>query len=135
MVAAGVGRTFQNIRLFQNMTALENVLVGHAPEARRQPRRRAMFNTQRMQREEEAALRPRAGAARAGRPARARATSWPRNLPYGDQRRLEIARALASDPRLLLLDEPAAGMNPKETQDLMALISQAPQRTSGSRSC
>jgi branched-chain amino acid transport system ATP-binding protein len=117
----GIGRTFQNIRLFSNMTALENVLVGQHARLRtglfgtlmRLPRVRA----------EEAAARQKAlelldyvGLGRS------RADELSKNLPYGDQRRLEVARALATDPLLLLLDEPTAGMNPRETDALTRLI-------------
>ncbi|WP_327634139.1 ABC transporter ATP-binding protein [Kribbella sp. NBC_00482] len=120
VVRAGMARTFQNIRLFANMTALENVMVGrycrtsagaltsvlHGPKFRR----------------EEAATRARAqellefvGLGRS-------AEHLARNMPYGDQRRLEIARALATDPKLILLDEPTAGMNPQETRQASDLI-------------
>ncbi|MFF1816629.1 ABC transporter ATP-binding protein [Kribbella sp. NPDC058245] len=120
VVRAGMARTFQNIRLFANMTALENVMVGrycrtsagaltsvlHGPKFRR----------------EEAATRARAqellefvGLGRS-------TEHLARNMPYGDQRRLEIARALATDPKLILLDEPTAGMNPQETKQAMDLI-------------
>lgn len=99
---AGIARTFQNIRLFQAMTVLENVLVG-------------------MRRSRPAAERA-AGELLAFVGLRGRHNHLAQNLPYGDQRRLEIARALACEPRLLLLDEPAAGMNPRETADLMTLI-------------
>ncbi len=121
MVEAGVGRTFQNIRLFKNMTAIENVLVGMHPKLHSNLAS-AMFNTKSMQAEEVVALN-RAQELLALVGLRGKGNEAARNLPYGDQRRLEIARALASDPTLLLLDEPAAGMNPKETQDLVALIS------------
>ncbi|HEX5825932.1 MAG TPA: ABC transporter ATP-binding protein [Candidatus Limnocylindrales bacterium] len=121
MVEAGVGRTFQNIRLFQNMTAVENILVGmHTKVKGNLPG--ALFNTRTVRAEEKRAEQ-RAEELLALVGLRGKGNETARNLPYGDQRRLEIARALAADPKLLLLDEPAAGMNPKETQDLVALIS------------
>ncbi len=116
---AGVARTFQNIKLFRTMTALENVQVGmHArlrsrvtgmvlrtPFVRREEREsrekaRELLNFVGLKRVDELAM----------------------NLPYGDQRRLEIARALGSDPKLLLLDEPTAGMNPQESEELRQLM-------------
>jgi ABC-type branched-subunit amino acid transport system ATPase component len=122
MVLAGVGRTFQNIRLFQNMTALENVLVGMHTRLRSRMVD-ALFSTPRQAVEEE---KGRAKAseylALVGLAGREEETA--RNLPYGDQRRLEVARALASEPALLLLDEPTAGMNPRETAEMTALIGQ-----------
>ena len=120
---AGVARTFQNIRLFPNMTALENVMVGaDARHTTSVPG--ALLGSP-------AVLPGGARAARA-RPLRLlefvgiphRAESAARNLPYGDQRRLEIARALATQPKVLLLDEPAAGFNPAEKQALIGLIRQ-----------
>jgi branched-chain amino acid transport system ATP-binding protein len=121
MVEAGIGRTFQNIRLFKNMTAVENVLIGmhsqlHASLVD------GFFHTRRARREEDAADR-RAQELLAVVGLRGIGNELAKNLPYGDQRRLEIARALAASPKLLLLDEPAAGMNPKETADLTRLIS------------
>ncbi|MBN1316136.1 MAG: ABC transporter ATP-binding protein [Anaerolineales bacterium] len=116
----GIARTFQNIRLFQNMTVIENVLVGQHPHLH-SGLFGAIFNTKRVQQEEEDAIQEAremlqfVGLAGRG--------DWmAMNLPYGDQRRLEIGRALSSKPALLLLDEPAAGMNPSETEDLMAFI-------------
>jgi branched-chain amino acid transport system ATP-binding protein len=120
MVKAGIGRTFQNIRLFANMTALENVQVGmhlklHANALD------ALLSTPRARAEEKASqvrgvhflevvgLKGRGG-------------ELAKNLPYGDQRRLEVARALASEPALMLLDEPTAGMNPRETHEMTQLI-------------
>jgi branched-chain amino acid transport system ATP-binding protein len=116
----GIARTFQNIRLFQNLTVLDNVTVGLNRSAEhgligtilRSPRhlreRRASQN-EGMQLLDTLGLSDKAGESA-------------RNLPYGDQRRLEIARALATRPKILLLDEPAAGMNPHEKQELMTLI-------------
>jgi len=116
----GIARTYQNIRLFQNMTVIENVLVGQHYHLKA-GLFGAMFRTKRVQQEEQEAVEEArkmlqfVGLAGRG--------DWmAKNLPYGDQRRLEIGRALASKPRLLLLDEPAAGMNPSETQDLMTFI-------------
>jgi branched-chain amino acid transport system ATP-binding protein len=116
----GIARTFQNIRLFANMSALENVMVGRHARTRAGAIG-AILRGQRT-REEERAIRQRAkdllDYAGIGRQAHALA----KNLPYGDQRRLEIARALATDPKLLALDEPAAGMNATETADLRQLL-------------
>jgi branched-chain amino acid transport system ATP-binding protein len=117
---AGVGRTFQNIRLFPNMTALENVLVG-ADAKSRSGVPGALLRAPRHRREErQAHERARELLEFVG--IEKRASELARNLAYGDQRRLEIARAMATGPRLLLLDEPAAGMNPAEKQSLMGLI-------------
>jgi ABC-type branched-subunit amino acid transport system ATPase component len=120
MVQAGLGRTFQNIRLFQNMTALENVLVGMHTKLK-STWVDAMFSTPRDRREEKAAAEEARGYLRLVG-LRGKDSELAKNLPYGDQRRLEIARALGSKPKLLLLDEPTAGMNPRETQDMIALI-------------
>ncbi|WP_231495953.1 ABC transporter ATP-binding protein [Cellulomonas sp. HZM] len=116
----GIARTFQNIRLFNDMTALENVVVG--TDARhRTSVPGALFRSPRHRREERDAL-DRAMALLEFVGIGHRATQQARNLPYGDQRRLEIARALATEPKLLCLDEPAAGFNPAEKQQLMDLI-------------
>ncbi|KWW99874.1 ABC transporter ATP-binding protein [Carbonactinospora thermoautotrophica] len=116
----GIARTFQNIRLFGNMSALENVMVG-ADARHRTSVVGAALGLPRHRREEregrEKALRL---LEFVGIPGVAEETA--KNLSYGDQRRLEIARALATEPRILLLDEPAAGMNPAEKQALQALI-------------
>ncbi|MEJ2210104.1 MAG: ABC transporter ATP-binding protein [Anaerolineae bacterium] len=116
----GIARTYQNIRLFQNMTVIENVLVGQHYHMKA-GLFGAIAHTRRVQQEEAEALKKARDMLEfiglAGR------GDWmSKNLPYGDQRRLEIARALASEPDLLLLDEPAAGMNPTESQALMDFI-------------
>jgi len=120
IVERGIGRTFQNIRLFQQMTALENVLVGmHS-------RLSAgiigsILGLPRVRREESAAEeRARELLVYCGLPRRHEHLAG--SLPYGDQRRLEVARALATNPKLLLLDEPTAGMNPQETADFTSFV-------------
>jgi branched-chain amino acid transport system ATP-binding protein len=117
----GVGRTFQNIRLFPLMTALENVLVGmHARLSGGIVR--SILRTPGLKREEhEARARARELLRFCG--LRGRDDEFARNLPYGDQRRLEVARALATQPKLLLLDEPTAGMNPQETAEFTDFVS------------
>ncbi len=116
----GIGRTFQNIRLFQNMTSLENVLVGMHCRLKGGIVR-SIVRTPRIRREER----------RARETGRELLTycglgneddEISRNLSYGDQRRLEVARALATQPKLLLLDEPTAGMNPQETADFTKFV-------------
>jgi len=117
---AGIARTYQNIRLFANMTALENIMVGRHP-LMHHTWWDAIFHTPRFHREEKEALEEATrllnfvGLAGLG-------DQLARNLPYGAQRRLEIARALASKPKLLLLDEPTAGMNPNETDEMIRFI-------------
>lgn len=120
----GIARTFQNIRLFSEMTVLENVMVGRYIRSAL-PFARTFFGAlfrQAAFREKEADLRSKAFQLLEFVGLADRWDLLSRNLPYGDQRRLEIVRALASEPMLLLLDEPAAGMNPQETEGLMALI-------------
>jgi branched-chain amino acid transport system ATP-binding protein len=116
----GVSRTYQNIRLFSNLTAIENILVGQHPRLSSNWVG-AVFGTPFTRREEQKALNE------AQRlldfvALRGKGDLLAKNLPYGDQRRLEIARALASQPSLLLLDEPTAGMNPAETVDMIQFI-------------
>ncbi len=154
--ASGVSRTFQNIRLFGNMTTLENVLVGShahigsfadAPPSRSRSSHRTVETLRKLsaaprataigvgeiasavsrpprvrEREREAINRARTLLGSVGLVGRENMVA--RNLPYGDQRRLEIARALATRPRLLLLDEPTAGMNPQESASMVSLIRQ-----------
>ncbi len=117
----GIGRTFQNIRLFQHMTSLENVLVGMHCRLKGGIIR-SIARTPAIRREERRA-RERARELLAFSGLRGRDDQLARNLPYGDQRRLEVARALATEPKLLLLDEPTAGMNPQETADFTAFVS------------
>ena len=117
----GIGRTFQNIRLFHNMTARENVMVGmHA--RLKGGIVKSVLRTRGVKREErEAADRARELLQFSGL-ARSQWEQYARNLSYGDQRRLEVARALATQPKLVLLDEPTAGMNPQETADFTAFV-------------
>ena len=122
----GIARTFQNIRLFRELTVADNVRIAHHPHVRYGPveavlRTESFYREERRMREEVEgflsifSLQDRRG-------------ELAKNLPYGDQRKLEIARALASCPKLLLLDEPAAGMNPYEVGRLMEFILQIRER-------
>jgi branched-chain amino acid transport system ATP-binding protein len=121
IVERGIGRTFQNIRLFHQMTALENVLVGMHSRLKGGIFG-SILGTPRVRHEEkEAHERARELLVYCGLPRRHETLSG--SLPYGDQRRLEVARALATQPKLLLLDEPTAGMNPQETADFTAFVS------------
>jgi branched-chain amino acid transport system ATP-binding protein len=116
----GMARTFQNIRLFHNMTALENVMV--AMHSRIKGGIWAsIVRTPRLRREE-ATARDRAHDLLEFTGLRRRAQEYAKSLPYGDQRRLEVARALATNPHLLLLDEPTAGMNPEETANFTEFV-------------
>jgi len=116
----GVARTFQNIRLFANMTTLENVMVGRHARTQAGPLQ-AILRTPKFKREEQhtedEALKWLRFVNLADK-----ANDLAKNLPYGAQRRLEIGRALATEPKLLLLDEPAAGMNPQESAELTKLV-------------
>jgi branched-chain amino acid transport system ATP-binding protein len=120
IVELGVARTFQNLRLFPDMTACENVMVARHSRTRAGVLK-ALCRTPACSEEErgiEQAAKDKlafVGLLKSG-------NLLAKNLPYGDQRRLEIARALATDPRLLILDEPNAGMNPRESEELKALI-------------
>jgi branched-chain amino acid transport system ATP-binding protein len=120
VAARGIARTFQNIRLFANLSVLENVMVGRHVRTRAGVLGAVLRD--RGTRAEEAAIERRALELLDYVGIRARANDAAGSLPYGDQRRLEIARALATEPRLLALDEPAAGMNPAETRALRALL-------------
>jgi len=118
----GIARTYQNIRLFNNMTVIENVMVGEHPRTKA-GLFGAIVRPKSVKREEiESVEEGRRLLAFVGLTGRG---DWmAKNLPYGQQRRLEVARALASKPALLLLDEPTAGMNPAETREMMAFIRQ-----------
>ena len=120
ITSRGMGRTFQNIRLFQNMTALENVLVGMHTRMHAN-----LFNSvlrTPFVKREEAAARGRALELLQEVGLRRKAHEAAKNLPYGEQRKLEVARALATEPQLLLLDEPTAGMNPQESAEFTQFV-------------
>jgi branched-chain amino acid transport system ATP-binding protein len=116
----GIGRTFQNIRLFKEMTSLENVLVGMHGHLRGGIVR-SIIRTPGLKREEQGAI-DEGKRLLAFSGLRGRDDAIASSLPYGDQRRLEVARALATKPKLLLLDEPTAGMNPQETAEFTAFV-------------
>ena len=120
VAAAGIGRTFQNIRLFVNLSALENVMIGRHARTRAGVVGAVLRNKRTVTEEREIEKRSLELLDYVG--IRARANEAAGNLPYGDQRRLEIARALATEPSLLALDEPAAGMNASETLTLRKLL-------------
>jgi branched-chain amino acid transport system ATP-binding protein len=120
VAAHGIARTFQNIRLFANLSALENVMIGRHVRTRAGVLGAVLRGA--ATRDEEAGIERRAAELLDYVGIRSRANEAAGNLPYGDQRRLEIARALATDPVLLALDEPAAGMNASETAELRALL-------------
>lgn len=120
VTALGIARTFQNIRLFDNLTVIDNVKIG------RHCRTRSLFFgaviRNKFQQAEEKAITESANQFLDFVGLKGRGEEIASSMPYGDQRRLEIARALATEPHLLMLDEPAAGMNPQESRDLMDLI-------------
>lgn len=116
----GMARTFQNIRLFPNMTVMENVMIGRHCRAKAGVLGAVLRDKRTRHEEQQIVDRSHEILVKIG--LAGQADDLAKNLPYGAQRRLEIARALATDPFLLLLDEPAAGMNPRETDELEALI-------------
>jgi branched-chain amino acid transport system ATP-binding protein len=120
VTARGIARTFQNIRLFANLSALENVMIGRHVRTRAGVLGAVLRDRATVA--EEAAIERRASELLAYVGIGARANDQAGSLPYGDQRRLEIARALATEPKLLALDEPAAGMNESETRSLRGLL-------------
>jgi branched-chain amino acid transport system ATP-binding protein len=122
ITAQGISRTYQNIRLFPTMTAIENILVGRHPLLKTNWIDAVLHTSRYKDDENESLEKARSllnfvGLGGMG-------DQFARNLPYGAQRRLELARALASDPKLILLDEPTAGMNPQESADMMRFIRQ-----------
>ena len=127
VTTAGIARTYQNIRLFPTMTAIENILVGRHPRLKTNWID-AILHTPRNKSEEAQAIqdaRKMLNFVGLG----GKGDLLARNLPYGEQRRLEMARALSSDPKLILLDEPTAGMNPNESADMMHFIKNLREET------
>jgi branched-chain amino acid transport system ATP-binding protein len=120
ITSLGIARTYQNIRLFANMTAMENILVGLHPKLKSSWVGAIVGSPGTRHEEEEANEEARRLLRFVG--LQGKGDILAKNLPYGDQRRLEIVRALASQPRLLLLDEPTAGMNPSETAEMVDFI-------------
>ncbi len=116
----GIARTFQNIRLFGNMTAIENVMVGQHPRMHSGVLGALLHN--RSTRDEEKLVQDKAADLLKFVGLRGKENQLAKNLSYGDQRRLEIARALGTQPKLLLLDEPTAGMNPQESASMVDFI-------------
>jgi branched-chain amino acid transport system ATP-binding protein len=119
----GIARTYQNIRLFQNMSVIANVLVGRHVRMKAQWFQ-AILNLRSVREEEERSRERARELLKLVGLRRRYEDELAKNLPYGDQRRLELARALANEPKLLLLDEPTAGMNPGETRQMTDLIAQ-----------
>lgn len=126
IIARGIARTFQNIRLFPNMTALENAMVGRHCRTRSEVLS-ALFRTHSFYREE-SEIEKSAKEMLSFVGLLPMGNLLAKNLPYGDQRKLEVARALLTEPRLLLLDEPTAGMNPSESEELILLIEKIRQQ-------
>ena len=126
ITARGIARTFQNIRLFAFMSAIDNVMTGEHSRMHAKIWDSALHTPR--QHKEETLVRDRAMSLLEFVGLADDRENYARNLPYGSQRKLEIARALASEPKLLLLDEPAAGMNPREKEDLIELIRRIRER-------